>query len=361
MTKISTGVIVFCALSFLVFRKRLFLDKYMLIASIVNCLALFYAFWSTVTSSNDTFNIQFGSFYNEYIKGSLILYLFFQYWPALLLTLLIVILTKLQAKSYASLNIIFFNSTGFILIEIILISIFVGALPGLLIHIDGGSALYFSNVQFWFSSIAILSFTPYIERVVNKLKLHRQKIYYVSKKIAIICVVLIACKSLFFFLRNQVQIRNSLVFGNDYKQSEYAKSVSPGTLTHMVIDQLSHSGDYKKNMQHLKLDVLKSLRDLPSSIKSKSIVYCENLAELENVLTCGESTFYVTALTEMALINGLYWKDCFPTMSYGLDSYQNFPKEIDKQEAIKLAKKKGFLNVIFLDLKKESYYIERIN
>lgn len=355
-TKISTGAIVFCLFTYLVLRNRLFRDKFILTASILNCLVLYQAISSTVGVNESSSTIQLGSFYREYVKGYLPIYLFLQYWP--FLVFLSAVLILFRDKIVLAIR---QKRTIKITIEIILVSIFCGVLPGLLIHIDGGSALYFSDVQFWLSSIAILSLTPYLARAIENLKMRKQKVYSISKKVVLVCIVLVACKSLFFYLRNQVQIRNSLVFGRDYKQNEFAKSLSATALTHMVIDQLSNSGDYQKNTQSLKLGVLKSLRNLPIGIKSKSIIYCENLAEFENVLTCGESTFFVTALTEMALINGLYWKDCFPTLSYGLDSYQKYPKEIKKEEAIAFAKARRFHNIIFLDLRKNSYSIDRVN
>lgn len=116
------------------------------------------------------------------------------------------------------------------------------------------------------------------------------------------------------------------------------------------------SPNFNEHVKALKLTLLEELRSLPYQIKRSSLIYCEDFEMLPKFKDCSEA-FYISAFTEIALINGTYWKDCLPSGEYSWRYYTSFPKEVSKEEGFKLAKERGFSNVIVLSLRNNNYEI----
>ena len=75
--KVSTAVVLFIVFLYVVLRKKLFLDKWISLAAIVSGLVLYYVMQLTVVQN--TFNIQWGSFYKVFVNGSIPIYFLLQY------------------------------------------------------------------------------------------------------------------------------------------------------------------------------------------------------------------------------------------------------------------------------------------
>ena len=106
----------------------------------------------------------------------------------------------------------------------------------------------------------------------------------------------------------------------------------------------------------MNLELFKSLRALPKDVRTTAVIYCEDPQQLELFLRCSEATFYIPAMSEMSMINGLYWRDtCYTIDAYGIKDYAGLPAHLSKEEAKTLAKEKGFKFMIVINLGKGTF------
>lgn len=356
-TKLSTGVVIFAAFFYLVLRRGLITQISVFVSITLTSIVLFYVLHFTVESNENTFIIQFGSFYKMFVRGNVFLYFLLNYWWLLLLMVSVFLICRKKDQKFFSGLI----SGKFIVIELLLVASIVGIIPGLLIHIEGGSALYFSDIQYWLSAIAFIHIVPYFAFKHHNLK-GKLRLYF--RIVSFIALVIITRESVFrsfyYFLKKNIRIRTALVYGKENTFLQQVKLIDLAPVTHKLVFGIKESDKFKEQIQGLNITLFDELRRLPASIMTNSLVYCEDPAELEKFLPCSAATFYITAMSEMAMINGLYWKDCFPTGGYGMQNYFSYPKEISKDDAFELARKNGCDNMIVINLKNHSFQMVRL-
>ena len=347
-TKVSTAILLFTALVFVVIRTKLIFQSWVFVSLVLTSFLLLVVMFLTVEKSDKLFQISMWSFYKTYVDGSLLIYFLLNYCWMVFLFVSLFFLARITGGSIYK-NLI----TGkYIVIETLLLVALVGIMPGLFINIAGGSAIYFSDIQYWFTLIVFMNIASHL---LYKYYRNHRRFFPNIKIVAFLLLVIIVrdavFRSLYYFAKGNIWVRTALV----YNKNTYIPLVEIYS-DHPVI-KLNESEKFKAHIKKLNLRVLESLRNLPIEVKREALIYCEDLSELNKFLDCTWATFYLTSLTEIALINGLYWKDCFPHGEYSMIYYSSAPKEIDKETAFQLAKKKGFDYVIVLNLTNSKYDI----
>ena len=355
--KVSTGLVLFATLGYFLLRRRLIFKRWVFLAMALTALVLYRVLQLTVESNENTFIIQPGSFLNMFVKGNVVLYFILNYWWLLLLIIATVLVAgRDKARLYPDLV-----AGKFVVAETVVVAAIVGALPGLLIHIPGGSAVYFSDVQYWLASIAFIYIASYA--IFRHTKL-RDKLMRYSRILVLIAAVIIVreavFRSFYYFLKKNIRIRAALVYGKDNERLQQAKLIELAPIIHSLLFNIQDAEQYKSQTSMLNLPVFEELRSMPDSVQSQSIIYCQDPEMLESFLPCSEATFYIPAMSEMPTINGLRWLDCWMAGGYGMRVYFPFPKQITQEEAFRLAREKGFRNLIILNLQQHKFTIERL-
>ncbi|MEX2230708.1 MAG: hypothetical protein WD824_01000 [Cyclobacteriaceae bacterium] len=367
--KISTAIILFVAFFYLIVRRKLIFQKWILISTVLTIVLLPLLLFLTIESNrNATFSFDIGSFYKYYVKDSLVIYFLLNYYFVFFMVLCFIFYIRRSDQGIFKQII----EGKYIVPETIIVAAIAGIMPGLLIEIEGGSAAYFSDVQNWLSIMAIISVAPYL---IYKLYKHRGRSRTAFRILYLVLLIVIVreavFRSFYYFLKQNIRVREALMYGKDWSDLSRAgrNTARPTfigkTSASAIMDRLKacltpkESTHFNEQVQKLKLSVLEDLRKLPLDVKRRSVIYCEDPEELPKFKDCAEA-FYLTSFTEIALINGLYWKDCFSSGGYSFRYYATSPTEINKQEAFQLAREKGFSNVIVLNLKGNTFSLVNI-
>lgn len=348
-TKVSTSVVVFMVFLYIVLRKKLFFNKWISVAAIASSLVLYYVMQLTVPTTDHTFNIQWGSFYKVFVNGNILIYFLLQYlYFALLVTITFILLKKKERHFFKNLI-----RGKYIVAELIVVTAFIGIIPGLLIYIDGGSAYYFSDIQYWLTVIALIHFFPYVVY-----KLYSKKIALrIPLRIALFALAILITReavfrSFYYYTKKNIQVRMALASGSGNVDGNLGFPRNAGP----IFSGLKDTPGYKEKIKLLNLKLFKSLRALPEDVRSKAVIYCEDPQQLERFLRCSEATFYIPAMSEMAMINGLYWRDtCYTIDAYGMKDYAGLQAQLSKEEAKTLAREKGFKFMIVINLGKGTF------
>lgn len=357
--KISTALVLFPILIWLAIRTKRILQKPMLFAVIMSSVILYLVLQLTVETGSSAFNLQLGSYYKTFVKGSTSIYFLLHYFPLLLLVLVFFLVI---AKSNMSGISRWFLSKKYLALELIAVGAITGIGPGLLFYIEGGSAYYFSDIQYWLTAVALLHFTPYL--IYKKYSWNfkwRQVIRIASFALVIIITREAVFRSYYYYIKKNFQIRTSLVYGNETNFKSLAQKKSLGPLVKSLTVGLSEETRFQEQVRMLNIPLFQELRSLPDSVKSKGLIYCEDPSQVEKFLRCEEGTFYISAMSEMALANGLYWaKDCHNIRAYGMQRYANFPSTVTLGQAISFALEKNFGYLILINLEKGTYNLRKL-
>lgn len=354
-TKVSTAVVMLCAFFYVVFRNKLFYDRCVFIAALASIISLFGLFELTIENEQSNFQIQFGSYYRHFVDGNIFVYLVTYYLFFVLLAVLILWLShRAGKKPFEELA-----ARRYIAIEVIFVVAVAGAVPGFLFYIDGGSAYYFADIQYWLTAVALIHYASRSAQTSATAK--TEKIFRILYIVIIAILFAKSAVAVGLFVRKNIQIRTALAYGNGVQFKKLFKSVDVAQLARTLTVDMPQSDQFQKSISRSNLDLLDSVRNLPRSIKSRAIIYCEDPDQLGQFLSCSQAIFYLPAMTEVALINGLYWRDqCYVIDEYGMRPYSSYPSIITIEKASKLAAKKGFKYLITLNLDHGSYGVVQL-
>ena len=359
-TKLSTALMLLVAFIYLVLRMNLIHNKLIFLITLFTIvIVLPFLLINTIESIETMQKVEhlifagqmnLAVFYKQYLKGSVFIHILLNYCWVILLFMTFFLAEKLKRANIYN-NLV---SRKYIHYEIIIIVALVGIIPGLFIHLKGAGATYFADIQYWLSLVVIVNMVSFLifklYRIV-KIRRNFKKFRRLSTGLAII-VLLVMIKgagySLYEFVKKNVNIRSALVYEKDIYVS--LKNLNS---EHPVIKLNSET--FQSNVERARLSLLNDLEQQPDDLKKRSLIYCEDLTELTDFLDCQAATFYIPALTEIGLINGLYWRDCFKDEANSMQFYATLPKQLDKETAFKIAKEKGFSCIIVLNLRDKKY------
>ncbi len=194
-------------------------------------------------------------------------------------------------------------------IEILVIVIFAGILPGFLLELYTGNATYFLSLQKWFSIILILIYVP-LENInnISTVSYSKKRVYQLLKVSVFILLILI----LTF---------NTTTSIKDYV--EYSKNIRQ-----KYILNINSANDEKFEFKKKLLMILESLDKLPLNIKKELFIYIPhgsnnsifwNLELLNKILGV---PFIIPAVSGIALIDGVPDEHLLYRKYYGYSYYK---------------------------------------
>lgn len=239
--------------------------------------------------------------------------------------------------------------------EIVTVVAVAGILPGFILHIDGGSAFYFSDIQRWLAVGLLLAggsalFARATSRRLSTLE--RAAVAFV----ALPFVMSTARNSVHWttrMLRANAELRHSL-----YPAGE-AASIVPGIRSlPRLADPVKLEAGLRRSPNFNQVKSLIRLSAIPLDYKRKTAILVPQSesrywAMLKRPNACSFSGFVVPALTGIAMIDGMPAADCKLSPYYGLSSFKkrSGPQTVLDTEAggvCRRARANGFSQVLDL-------------
>ena len=206
-------------------------------------------------------------------------------------------------------------------VEIVAVVAILGIIPGFVLHIDGGSAFYFSDVQRWLA-VGLLLAT--VGTLIPRLQLHG------LAKVVLLFVALPLAAST---ARNSVHWTLRMLKANaELRHSLYppdeAASVVPGIRSlPRLVDPSKLSAGLQSSVNYNAVEGLLSLARLPLADKRRSAVFVPQSESrywtmLKRPNACGFSGFIVPSLTGISMVDGMPPTQCRLSPYYGLSLYE---------------------------------------
>ncbi|HZI99525.1 MAG TPA: hypothetical protein VFD22_02600, partial [Gemmatimonadaceae bacterium] len=241
-------------------------------------------------------------------------------------TLLYVVLRLRQEKAKTVGDVIGLARARRILdVEVLLAIAVAGILPGFIMHIDGGSAFYFSDIQRWIAlALLITSAAALFPRIEwnQKSGLAKAAIAFVAFPF----VVSTARNSVHWttrMLRANAELRHTL-----YPAAERA-AITPGirSLPNLA-DPAKLDAGLKSSVNYNPIEGLLELDKADLAFKRTTIAFVPQSETrywtlLKRPGACAFSGFVVPALTGIAMIDGMPAADCKLSPYYGLSLYRH--------------------------------------
>jgi hypothetical protein len=244
----------------------------------------------------------------------------------LLWTLLYIALRLRQENAHTAGDVVALARTRKILdVEVLAVIAVAGILPGFLLHIDGGSAFYFSDIQRWVALAFFLTSAATIQRRVewNRMSgLGKLALAFV----ALPFIVSTARNSVYWttrMLKANVELRHSL-----YPENERA-AITPGLRSlPRLTDAVKLEQGLKASVNYNPIQGLLQLNRLPLQDKETSLVFVPQSETkywtiLKRPGACAFSGFVVPSLTGIAMIDGMPAADCRLSPYYGLSLFRH--------------------------------------
>jgi len=363
--KVSVGIL-FCVLAAFIFlRVKAYKNKFWCILFGLILISSVGAFFSNLFKSPIEF-VPF-AFYKLQIKpnGILFHFLFFYLW---LWMLLLFFFCSQKIKSYSHfINLL--KNAKFLSLETAIIFAITASLPGCFVELPGGSEVYFSNVQYWFSlSILIGLNVPVL--------LSNTRIF---KAVVVVLIILagqnfVASGVKLFVHQYSVRKKLSERIQSISTASNLLKTISERTSNQTlkftvrvfrVTFLLGHAQSGLESMNSYQ--ILKSLRSLAqvSNAKTKdTLLFIPQTAKeywymLDNRLNAPiTSTFIAPAFSGLAMIDGLppieAKSNIYLFNNYQLRDKEQSPKDISPEIICRKAAKKGFSYVLYFNEKNKT-------
>ena len=208
--------------------------------------------------------------------------------------------------------------------EVVALVAVAGVVPGLVLHIDGGSAFYFSDVQRWLSVGLLLAGASALLPRFERLNLRR------LRTIAILIVALPFAVST---LRNSVYWTRTMLAANaGLRRSLYPAAdlgqINPGFRSlPRLTDPAKLRDGLMRGRNYQPVTGLLSLAGMPLSEKRRTAVFVPQTegkywSILARPNACGFSGFVVPSLTGIAMIDGMPDSQCKLSPYYGLSLFE---------------------------------------
>jgi hypothetical protein len=239
--------------------------------------------------------------------------------------------------------------------EVVAVVAIAGVIPGMVLHIDGGSAFYFSDIQRWLSVGLLLAGASALLPRVERLSLSR------LRTIAILIVALPFAVSM---LRNSVYWTSRMLVANaELRRSLYPEAEQPQIVPRIrslprLTDPVKLRDGLIRGRNYQPVAGLLSLASLPLSEKRRTAVFVpQSETKYWSILArpnaCGFSGFVVPSLTGMAMIDGMPDAQCKLSPYYGLSLFEKRKSaqtaaDVSPDAVCARAKAKGFERVMEL-------------
>ncbi len=362
--KASTMAIVLVIFLYVAFRRRLYRD-----ASGIIYISLVLATFFIVISNVTEFNRSQGQdiFYSikQFVAAP---WLFVGYFS---LTALAFVLYVLQRQSNSgSFFKLLFHTDDLMPAEIIAVCATTGLACLVLLGVEGGSAFYFSEIQYWLAAAVLLALSPELwnltRSVLNRMSFNISGFWI--KGMA--CVYMLAMIFLNIAIRGATtlyanyHLRHQIVSGDAtvplYDNYTMAKKIASLSVVHAkeiaaIFDEPMEPYLIRRPMYNLLLGI-RNLDQLDH--KRETIVFIRDYIKFIDGFPCYKYPFIVPALAGLTTWQGWDKEACYWIRNYGFDDYpkrdrsfynastENLCKEIDVNQ---------FSQIVVYDLAKNSF------
>ncbi len=358
ISKISLLIIMIPVILWVFIRLKMYTDFINIVALLINLLTAYFTYKLWILADEKVFELF--SFIRRYTSVNPVIFLLMYCFGSILYLYIRKKTTMVSLKEVVL-------KKSFLDCEILLIFVSVGLLPGLVLKIGGGSAGYFSDFQIWFSLSLLIAMSFKLESLIKfQVDKNTMVISRSSLRFSQIYLFLLAL-ALFFSIYNI----NNEIFALNHTSSNLKQSIIE------KVGVISLKDSIKKSLQQKSLPLLikamsvkrDGMLNLPSysllmtiknytdafNLKQKSnlYIYIERNNPYWSLLEAKSIPFLIPALTGIALIDGLPYKNEKPYLGYGYDFYQLKDKDENIKESIddvlQMIKSKGVKNLIYID------------
>lgn len=209
-------------------------------------------------------------------------------------------------------------------VELVTVVAVLGILPGFVVHIDGGSAFYFSDIQRWLSVGLLLALAPTLLPSLSPRRfgsLATIGIVFVALPFA----VSMARNSVFWtarMLKANVELRHALY------PPDMRSSIVPGIRSlPLLTDSAALSRGLRASVNYNPVQGLLNLSRISLGEKRRSAVFVPQTDTrywtiLKRPNACAFSGFVVPSLTGISMIDGMPAPECRLSPYYGLSLFQ---------------------------------------
>jgi uncharacterized membrane protein len=240
-------------------------------------------------------------------------------------------------------------------VEIVAVIAIAGVLPGFILHIDGGSAFYFSDVQRWIALCLLLSSVTTLLPTVDRLRWNR--LSTIAVLFVAIPLVVSTARNSWYWTRRMVRANAELRYSL-YPSAARAR-LTPGirSLPRLGDPSLLETG-LRSSVNYNPVAGLLELAKMPLEEKRSTAVFVPQSEDkywtiLKRPGACSFSGFVVPSLTGISMIDGMPAAGCTLSHYYGLSLFRHRTDpqtEEDQSPAVVCARavSAGFDEVIVL-------------
>jgi hypothetical protein len=362
--KVSTMVVGIAGLGFFFLRLKLYFNVVYL-SIFVFLIASFFFIQQLVSPSFGTMEFGFLYSYTKFIKTSFFVFVPIYYF----LFSITVFFYQRWVKVAHSLSLRSMIRYKYLLeIEALIVLAVVGFIPGTAIKIEGGSAFYFAEIQYWVSLAMLLAILPEIPQILPKqVPVTSYSRMFIS--VILLITVLNILIRITLFIYSNYQTRSYLLYATSIPTVNPGKQVilrkiwksnpskiieALGIFSKPVIDSLHRKYLYKISAALMLIDQRKD--------RGKSIIFIGNYLRLIQNFSCHKYPFIIPALSGVCTYQGYDKETCNWMRNYGVEDIGVPNRSFYAEPSINICTRildKRFMQIIVFNLDQMKYDIER--
>ena len=253
--------------------------------------------------------------------------------------------------------------------EVVAVIAICGFIPGEIISIHGGSAIYFSDVQRWIAAPLMMAFAP---RFVRSLSISRAPISSGASSIRLVTAaawIFAIPLSLTMLLNIGRALRDTAGQNIGLRRDFYSLAAAPIPGALKMRDPTVLAAGLAGAPDQSLIATLRSLDAMPRALKSRTALFIPQTDTsfwqiFREPDRCSYTPLVAPATSGLALIDGMPAATCAVTDQYGLAAYKKRTAPQSASDTLPgtlclKAKEKGFGRVIFLESSSGNIYSTR--
>jgi hypothetical protein len=297
-------------------------------------LVVFYFLYDPRAPSG---SVEFLSFYKNFIRTN---------FPAFIVLTNIWSLVLLGICVFLSVKKMRINT---ILLELQIVIVLAGVIPGTFLKIAGGSAYYFSDIQHWTALFFIAYYYTFCIKFIDN------RYWKLIGIAGVLFMILSINNGIYGFekvLKDNFSTKSCILGGKIY-YTDYVKMHEIEQNTSIFFDE-NLKNRLAENEDFSRLIFLTSLDNMEH--KGSRILHLEDEAILSKYLPCYKAPFFITAATGMSLFNGFSLKRCYYE-DYGVEYYTRDDTVSNSENICEHLRNPVFKEVVYCNIAAQSYKI----
>jgi hypothetical protein len=365
LSKISTMAILLSVCGYLFVRLQLFKRIGILFLFITLLILAFFVHSITAPSMGTSTGYEFLYSYTKFISTNFTQFIILYYFLFLFVLAFYFLRYRLHKKHHLSQAI---KDKSLLHLEVLTVIALAGFLPGAFIKIEGGSAFYFIEIQYWCALLIILASLPlltvFISGFLNKVR-YKAILKTTCLTLMVAVVLYNACIRLSIYMYNNIHTRKQIL--------TYEKGIVPKADQHVFMKRLKKAKwqTVKESLVTFSKPINEKLNQIPihgvyASMmaldtlpnKHTALVFIKDYVKLMDQFPCYKYSFVVPALTGMATLEGYDDEACSWFKNYGFEDYPKRERSFYKASTDDLCKKVSgteFQSIYVFNLDRATY------